>query len=125
MRPGAPAAWYHGPLGRGLMVVWALALALVAAPCAAMADGGTACGHCAVDASHAADGTGHGGDCFQCDTDVMAAPQADDRGPAAAAVAAPAAPVVVAARPAPQALRPALPRPPDLRLYLKTRRLRI
>jgi len=124
MRASAPPSPSLGLLGRGLVVMGALLLVLVAAPCAAVADGDAGCGHCAVGTQQH---DGHQGDCFHCDTEAVAAPaKADDRSPGGTQAAdVPAAPVLVAARPALPALRASPPRPPDVRLYLQTRRLRL
>lgn len=132
MRASAHPDRSDGPLRRGLVVVWALLLALVGAPCAGMADQEATCGHCAVDVSDQGGhgGSDHGGDCFHCDAEVLAAAtKLDDRGSATAfpIADAPAAPFLVAARPAAPTVTAAtaVPRSPDRRLYLETRRLRL
>lgn len=124
MAPFLPAS---RPLGRGLLALGALLLALVAVPCnatPAIAD----CGHCTDSADHAAGhGPGEADTCLDCAVDAAAAPApAGDRvPPVAAPEAPPAAPVVLAADPAPILLPGTAPRPPDVRPYLKTRRLRL
>ena len=116
-----------GHLARSLLLLWALVLALAAVPCSAAADPAYPCDHCT---DHAANHGSHGaGDtCLHCDSDPLAAPApaADDRaGGASPAAAAPAAPLLAVAEQA-AISRPAVEaRPPDVRPYLTTRRLRL
>ena len=119
----------RGCLGRGLVVVWALLLALVAVPCAAMADADAACGHCA---GHAMDGQGMDGQhsaetCLHCGSDGLAGSlPAEDRGPGASIqVGAPIASAVLVAEAPVMPFPTAEPRPPTTRPYLITRRLRL
>ena len=122
----APTA--RGPVGRGLVVVWALLLALVAVPCTAIAGADAACGHCAeASGGHGMDGQHQGGTCFHCAADLVAGPiPADDRtaGAAVPAAAPSAAAELVAEAPAVH-LPLAAPRPPTSPPYLTTRRLRL
>lgn len=128
MTPARTTATAAGPIGRGLVVVWVLLLALVALPCAAMADADSACGHCAEHAAGHGDGGPHQADtCLHCDTDSLAGPlPAEDRAPVLAAlVQAPAATAVLVAAAPGIRLPAAEPRPPATPAYLTTRRLRL